>query len=131
MQSVDWTYLISEAVQAMIVRVSTAISSHSTFNLITMHFNLHAACNIADCNKVYYLCTNVSSESSSQGTSSTGHVTHSNEQPITCTLITTRGLAVTCQKEDYQLTFMSTSTACHGDLGINCDLGKQYSHTQC
>ena len=82
-----------------------------TFELLIDNcINLHAAYNIADCNKVYNLCSNVSSESSSQGWSTTGHVAHSNKQPINCTLIATINrmndrLMVTCQNEDNQLTF--------------------------
>ena len=89
------------------------------------HF-VYAACNIADCNKVYNLC-NISS---SQKPSSTGHVAQSNEQTITCTFVAQpMGVMVTCEKGDDQLTFMSNNTqsAWREDLGINCYPSKQYT----
>ena len=89
--------------------------------------NLHAACNIDDCNRVHNLCNT----SSPQRQPSKEPVALGNEQPINCTFIqipNQAGLTVACHKGEYQLTFndkSNTITDCNRDLGINCNLGKQ------
>ena len=126
MQSVVWRCRTWEAVSTT-VQVST-ITHWESINFIIY---LHAACNIADCNKVYSLCNNVSSESSPQEPSRIQHIVSSSKQLVNCTFVVVNTMiSVTCQKGDYQLTFKNTTTACTRDLGINCNQGKQVSQTQ-
>ena len=131
MQCVDCRYLICKAA-VMTVHVSVHISIYSTPN----HFNLYAACDITDCNRVYNLCNTTQSLSNANATSefppqrlpSRGQISQSNMPPINCTIIyfSNSGLMVTCKKEECTITFRTNTTACNKDLGTidHCNQGK-------